>query len=76
MEIIEMDFGWIISGPGSTWVDEDFRLVRNFKAAGVFDDPAEALKILNARHKGIKWKLHKLTAELVCYSGQDAWLPY
>ena len=48
-----MDFGWIISGPGSTWVDEDFRLVRNFKAAGVFDDPAEALKILTLGTKAL-----------------------
>jgi len=74
-----MDFGWIISGPGSTWVDEDFDLVRNPKDAGVFHDPGKALKELQAKYvtgKDFKWKLHKLTAELVAYSGQDAWLPY
>lgn len=72
-----MDYGWLISGPGSTWVDENFTLVRNVKFAGIFDDPAKALQYLKEQHdKGIKWKLHKLTAELVCYSGQDAWLPY
>lgn len=74
-----MDFGWIISGPGSTWVDEEYDLVKSFRAAGVFHDPARALKELQAKYvtgKDFKWKLHQLKSEPVAYSGEKAWLPY
>lgn len=72
-----MDFGWIISGPGTTWVDGNFQLCRNRNHACVFHDPATALDTLRTRYdKETKWKLHKLSSELVAYSGLAAWLPY
>jgi hypothetical protein len=69
-----MDYGWLISGPGSTWIVHeetafglDLYLTRNFKRASVIMHPQEALK-----HCVEKWpetegtfKLWTLTAEIV-----------
>lgn len=36
-----MQFGWIVSGPGSTWIGDGV-ISRNFRDAKVFHDPAYA----------------------------------
>lgn len=60
-----MRYGWLISGPGSTWVAHGFVLTRNFQEACVYDDPQKTLEELRICYPDCKWTLYTLTAEPV-----------
>jgi len=69
-----MEYGWLIAGPGTTWViirapinlyTVQLELTRNFREATPVFEPQKALKRCEAEWPGIKFKLWTLKAEAV-----------
>lgn len=68
-----MELGWIIAGPGSTYVREDLGLIRAPHNAHVFRDPHKALEALTVQYPGVKFRLHQLITTYVAFSRNGAW---
>jgi hypothetical protein len=61
-----MNLGWIISGPGSTWVNKDLQLVRcpPINAHVFHESPAVVLKELEKLYK-CRFRVERLKTEYV-----------
>lgn len=68
-----MELGWIIAGPGSTYVNADFELLRGPHRAAIFKDPGRAIEALTLRYPGVKFYLHQLITTYVAFSRNGAW---
>lgn len=66
-----MQFGWIVAGPGSTWLG-DVGIVRDFRQARVFHDPRKAKTVARQIFPKGNLTLYYLEAQAIqstSYSG-------